>query len=167
MVQVYSTYVCQVSPSDICTTQGRLTPTFYNQMSAGINAAFALYNYAPSLVELQDCTFVRETFSDITTNHCPDLRRYSRWIYAGLVMVSTAVMLSLIFWLVYVRERRHRHRTKEFAPTPAPASARSPGPMPEPRPRTMPEPRPRTRPAPVRSNNLLEGNKEIQVYSNY
>ncbi|XP_057434439.1 uncharacterized protein LOC130727351 [Lotus japonicus] len=128
--QVYGNFVCQVSPSDICTTQGRLTPTFYNQISTGINVGNALYSYAPSLVELQDCTFVRETFSDISREHCPGLRRYSKWIYAGLVMVSFAVMFSLIFWVVYGRERRYRlytKETKELTPVPgrAPSTSRA------------------------------------------
>lgn len=74
---------------------------------------FALYNYAPFLVDLQNCAFVRETFGEIYRDHCPGLRRYSRWIYLGLVMVSTSVMLSLIFWVIYGRERRHRVYTKE------------------------------------------------------
>ncbi|KAG5018603.1 hypothetical protein AAZX31_06G062900 [Glycine max] len=124
--QVYGNFVCQVSPSEICMTQGRLTPTFYNQISAGINVGNALYNYAPSLIELQDCTFVRETLSDISRDHCPGLQRYSRWIYIGLVMVSFAVMFSLIFWIVYGRERRHRlyrKESKDFTPTHAPAPA--------------------------------------------
>ncbi|KHN07052.1 hypothetical protein glysoja_023235 [Glycine soja] len=124
--QVYGNFVCQVSPSEICMTQGRLTPTFYNQISAGINVGNALYDYAPSLIELQDCTFVRETLSDISRDHCPGLQRYSRWIYIGLVMVSFAVMFSLIFWIVYGRERRHRlyrKESKDFTPTHAPAPA--------------------------------------------
>lgn len=107
-------YVCQVSATEICVTTGRLTPTFYNQMTAGVNVSFALYNYAPFLVELEDCTFVRETFSEIHRDHCPGLRRYSGWIYIGLVMVSTSVMLSLIFWVIYGRERRHRVHTKKL-----------------------------------------------------
>ncbi|KAJ6383023.1 hypothetical protein OIU77_031446 [Salix suchowensis] len=34
--QVWSSYVCQVSPTGICTTTGRLTPSFYSQMSAAV-----------------------------------------------------------------------------------------------------------------------------------
>jgi len=129
-MQVYGNFVCQVSPSEICMTQGRLTPTFYNQISAGINVGNTLYNYAPSLVELQDCTFVRETFTDIYNEHCPGLRHYSKLIYVGLIMVSFAVMFSLIFWGVYGRERRHRLYTQEskdstlVTPTRAPAPTR-------------------------------------------
>lgn len=110
--QVYSQFVCQVSPSGICITTGRLTPNFYSQMSAGIKLSYGLYLYGPFLVELQDCTFVRQTFTDITRDHCPGLRRYSNWIYIGLLLVSLAVLLSLVFWVIYGRERRHRVYTK-------------------------------------------------------
>lgn len=113
-MQVWKNYVCQVSASGICVTPGRLTPTFYNQMAAGVNVSYGLYHYGPFLVELQDCTFVRETITDIYRDYCPGLRRYSKWIYTGLVMVSTAVMLSLIFWVIYGRERRHRVYTKRL-----------------------------------------------------
>ncbi|XP_071702892.1 uncharacterized protein [Rutidosis leptorrhynchoides] len=110
--QVYGQFVCQVSPSGICVTTGRLTPDFYSQMSAGIRLSYGLFLYGPFLVDLQDCTFVRQTFTDISRDHCPGLRRYSNWIYIGLLMVSLAVLLSLVFWVIYGRERRHRVYTK-------------------------------------------------------
>ncbi|GMY29235.1 transmembrane [Fagus crenata] len=111
--EVWSTYVCQASAAGICITTGRLTPTVYNQMMAGVNVGVALNNYGPFLVELEDCTFVRDTFSEIYRDHCPGLQQYSRWIYVGLVMVSISVMLSLVFWVIYGRERRHRVFTKQ------------------------------------------------------
>ncbi|XP_010244871.2 PREDICTED: uncharacterized protein LOC104588579 [Nelumbo nucifera] len=111
--QVWKNYECQVSSDGICTTVGRITPEYYNQMAAAVNVSFGLNHYGPFLVHLVDCGFVRDTFQSITTNHCPGLSRYSEWIYVGLVMVSVAVMLSLIFWVVYARERRHRAYTKQ------------------------------------------------------
>ncbi|CAI9772923.1 unnamed protein product [Fraxinus pennsylvanica] len=114
--QVWKNYVCDVSPNGICVTTGRLTPTFYSQMAAGVNVSYGLYRYGPFLVDLQDCTFVRQTFTDIHGTYCPGLRRYSSWIYIGLVMVATAVMLSLLFWVIYGRERKHRVYTKEHTP---------------------------------------------------
>jgi len=113
--QVWKNYVCQVSKSGICTTPGRLTPTFYNQMAAAVNLSYGLYRYSPFLVNLEDCTFVRDTFTGISNDHCPGLKRFSGWIYIGLVMVSAAVMLSLIFWVIYGRERHHRVYTKWHA----------------------------------------------------
>ncbi|KAG5540974.1 hypothetical protein RHGRI_021009 [Rhododendron griersonianum] len=113
--EVWRNYVCQVSANDICTTMGRLTPSIYNQMTAGVNVSYGLYHYGPFLVDLQDCTFARQTFTDIYLYHCPGLQRYSEWIYVGLVMVSVAVMLSLVFWVIYGRERRHRVYTKQFS----------------------------------------------------
>ncbi|KAI8547398.1 hypothetical protein RHMOL_Rhmol07G0192600 [Rhododendron molle] len=113
--EVWRNYVCQVSANDICTTTGRLTPSIYNQMTAGVNVSYGLYHYGPFLVDLQDCTFARQSFTDIYLYHCPGLQRYSEWIYVGLVMVSVAVMLSLVFWVIYGRERRHRVYTKQFS----------------------------------------------------
>ena len=111
---MWKKYICQVSSSGICTTPGRLTPSLYKQMESAVNLSYGLSRYGPFLVNLEDCTFVRETFTKISHSYCPDLRRYSQWIYVGLVIVSAAVMLSLIFWVIYARERRHRVYTKKF-----------------------------------------------------
>lgn len=115
-MQVLGGYVCETSGNGICTTTGRLTPSIYGQMAAGVNVSYGLYRYGPFLVNLEDCSFVRDTFSTIETVYCPGLRKYSAWIYIGLVMVAVAVMLSLLFWVIYGRERRHRVYTKEHTP---------------------------------------------------
>ncbi|KAJ9189963.1 hypothetical protein P3X46_001206 [Hevea brasiliensis] len=112
--QEWSKYVCQVSENGTCTTTGRLTPEFYNQIMFTVNVSYALHIYSPFLVELVDCTFVRKTFSGIIEQHCPGLNRYSDWIFIGFVMVSVAVMFSLIFWVLHARERRHRVYCKQF-----------------------------------------------------
>ena len=104
-MQEWRKYVCEVSKQGICTSVGRLTPTFYEQMTAIVNVSYSLYQYGPFLVDLRDCSFVRETFHDISKDHCPGLRVHSEWIYAGLAMVSSTVMLSLIIWVLYARER--------------------------------------------------------------
>ncbi|GAB4828206.1 hypothetical protein Ancab_035122 [Ancistrocladus abbreviatus] len=112
--EVWKSYVCQVSGNNICTTTGRLTPQILDQMNSAVNVSYGLYHYTPFLVDLMDCTFARQTFSDITRVYCPGLRKYTQWIYVGLVIVSAAVMFSLIFWVIYARERRHRVYTKQF-----------------------------------------------------
>ncbi|CAH9086810.1 unnamed protein product [Cuscuta europaea] len=114
--KVWSNYVCKVSSSGICITTGRLTPMIYSQMAAAVNVSFGLYHYGQFLTNLQNCDFVRVTFNEIHTSHCPGLRRYSEWVYSGLVVVAVAVMLSLTFWVVYGRERRHRIYTKTHMP---------------------------------------------------
>ncbi|KVH99062.1 hypothetical protein Ccrd_022697 [Cynara cardunculus var. scolymus] len=52
------------------------------------------------------------TFTQVHNDHCLDLRKYSKWVYIGLAMVSAAVMHSLVLWVLYARERRHRKYTK-------------------------------------------------------
>ncbi|XP_027124727.1 uncharacterized protein [Coffea arabica] len=110
--QVWKNYVCRVSTNNVCTTVGRLTPSMYQQMSSAANVSYGLYHYGPFLTDLLDCTFVRDTFNRIHDDHCDDLKRFSKWIHVGLALVSAAVALSLIFWLLYARERRHRKYTK-------------------------------------------------------
>jgi hypothetical protein len=83
-------------------------------MAAGVTVSQGLYQYGPFLIQLEDCTFVRDTFTTINQDYCPGLQQYSKWVYIGLVMVSAAVMLSLIFWVIYARERRHRVYNKQF-----------------------------------------------------
>lgn len=111
-LQVWKDYVCQVSAQDICTNVGRLTPTMYDQMSAAANVSSGLLKYGPFLVGLQNCSFVRDTFTVVHKDHCPGLTKFSRWVYIGLAVVSAAVMLSLVLWVLYARERRHRKYTK-------------------------------------------------------
>ena len=116
-MQVWKNYVCStaiVSGSEICSSVGRITPKVYNQMISVVSVSGGLERYGPFLVQLEDCTFVRDTFGTIDENNCPGLNRYSKWVYIGLAMVSSAVMLSLTFWVVYARERRHRANNKRF-----------------------------------------------------
>ncbi|XP_030452590.2 uncharacterized protein LOC115674363 [Syzygium oleosum] len=112
--EVWRGFVCQASATGICMTTGRLTPSFYDQMSAAVNVSYGLYYDAPSLTDLQDCTFVRQTFSEVHAKYCPGLQQYSKWVYVGLVMVSVSVMLSLILCLLFRREHDGYVYTKEF-----------------------------------------------------
>ncbi|KAF3628740.1 putative trafficking protein particle complex subunit 9-like [Capsicum annuum] len=95
--QVLNNYVCQVSPSGICVTPERLTPTLYSQMVAAVNISYGLYHYSPFLVDLRNCDFVRPTFGDIYNIHYPGLLHYSKRVYVGLVMVTIVALLSVAF----------------------------------------------------------------------
>ncbi|KAL6335829.1 hypothetical protein AAG906_040545 [Vitis piasezkii] len=117
--QEWNKYICEVSADGICTTPGRLTPKLYNQMSTAANVSTALYHHGTFLAGLQDCSFVRKTFTDIIKDYCPGLRRYSEWIYIGLTMVSSAVLLSLIIWISYTRPKRGKEYIRQYADMPS------------------------------------------------
>lgn len=115
--QEWKKFECQTTGapgSEVCTTEGRVTPAAYNQMTAATSISQGLYQYGPFLMQLQDCTFVRETFTAISDNNCPGLERYSRHVYIGLLIISAAVMLSIVFWMVHTRQRRRRTRGKQL-----------------------------------------------------
>ncbi|PKU69966.1 uncharacterized protein LOC110098069 [Dendrobium catenatum] len=114
--QVWRKYECNVTivnGAEICKTVGRVTPTLYDQMNSAVSVAYALYHYSPFLVQLEDCSFAREAFRSVSHENCPSLRKYTNWVFIGLTLVSAAVMLSIIFWVIYARERRHRMYNKQ------------------------------------------------------
>lgn len=84
----------------------------YDQMSSAANVSSGLSNYGPFLIGLLNCSFVRDTITRVHKDHCPGLTKYSKLVYIGLAMVSVAVMLSLVLWVLYARERRHRKYIK-------------------------------------------------------
>jgi len=103
---VWQNYICAVSESGLCTSPGRITPDIYNELVAAVNVSSALDHYAPPLLSLQDCNFVRETFNTITTFYCPDLEHSLTMVNVGLALISTGVMLCLILWIVYANRPR-------------------------------------------------------------
>ncbi|KAL4569407.1 hypothetical protein LXL04_025043 [Taraxacum kok-saghyz] len=98
---VWQNYTCSVSESSYCTSTGRLTPEMYQQLVGAVNISYALQHYAPPLLSLQDCNFVRETFRIITSDHCPPLEDRLRMVNTGLALVSVGVMFSLALWIMY------------------------------------------------------------------
>ncbi|KAI7745233.1 hypothetical protein M8C21_029921 [Ambrosia artemisiifolia] len=98
---VWQNYTCAVSESGLCTTTGRLTPDMYQQLIEAVNISYALQHYTPPLLSFQDCNFVGETFTAITSDHCPPLQQHLQMVIAGLALISVAVVLSLLLWIIY------------------------------------------------------------------
>ncbi|KAL3825415.1 hypothetical protein ACJIZ3_021444 [Penstemon smallii] len=98
---VWQNYTCTVSVNGICSSVGRLTPNMYTEIVAAVNVSYALEHYAPPLLSLQNCNFVRDTFRNITSNYCHPLEHYLQIVNAGLALISVGVMLSLALWILY------------------------------------------------------------------
>lgn len=73
----------------------------YEQLVAAVNISNALQHYAPILLSLQDCNFVRDTFRYIVFDYCPPLEHQLQIVNAGLGLISVGVMLSLVLWIIY------------------------------------------------------------------
>ncbi|KAL7001042.1 hypothetical protein U1Q18_002196 [Sarracenia purpurea var. burkii] len=98
---VWQNFTCTVSASGLCTDVGRVTPDMYGQLVAAVNISIALQLYTPPLLGFQDCNFVRDTFRNITSSHCPPIKHNLRTVNAGLALISVGVMLCLALWLLY------------------------------------------------------------------
>ncbi|CAJ1944714.1 unnamed protein product [Sphenostylis stenocarpa] len=97
--------VCEVSLAEQCTSAGRLTPTIYTKLGDAVNVTRGLFEYGPFFADLVDCSFVRKTFNEISSTYCPPLRRYIIRVCVASVVVSAAVIVSLVSSVVFVREQ--------------------------------------------------------------
>ncbi|XP_047940409.1 uncharacterized protein LOC125187810 [Salvia hispanica] len=99
---VWQNYTCTVSSFGLCSSVGRLTPAMHAELVTAVNVSYALEHYAPLLLNLQNCNFVRDAFRNITSIYCPPLEHYLRVVNTGLGLISVGVMLSLALWILYV-----------------------------------------------------------------
>eukprot|EP00252_Welwitschia_mirabilis_P027064 TRINITY_DN9148_c0_g1_i5.p1 TRINITY_DN9148_c0_g1~~TRINITY_DN9148_c0_g1_i5.p1 ORF type:complete len:385 (+),score=56.24 TRINITY_DN9148_c0_g1_i5:375-1529(+) len=106
--EAWKNYTCSVSSSGNCATRGRLTPAIYNELVVAVQISYGLYHYAPFLISLEDCSFVRDAFRNVSHDYCPGLRKQLRWVYIGLTFVATGILLSIVFWVVYSKQRTRR-----------------------------------------------------------
>ncbi|CAA7402161.1 unnamed protein product [Spirodela intermedia] len=113
---VWQSYACEVTPSGSCATVGRITPDLYRQLVVAVNASYALDHYTPFLLSLQDCNFVRETFTAIGSLHCPRLKRNLPVVEAGLAMTSAGAMLCLVLWLLHPDSPRREEASVKPGP---------------------------------------------------
>jgi hypothetical protein len=106
-MQIWQNYTCTESGARSCKyNYRRVNPIIYNQLVMAANASYALYHYTPLLLNLQDCKFVRDTFTSITMQYCPNLERNLRLVCAGLALISAGVLLCLVLWVFYANRPR-------------------------------------------------------------
>ncbi|CAJ1951341.1 unnamed protein product [Sphenostylis stenocarpa] len=110
----YQSFICNTSPSGLCITMGRLTPSLYSKIMVANNLSDSLHRHGPLLARLVDCSFVIDTFDQINKDDCPSFKRYTHQTFIGLVLVSAAVMCSVILWVVFVEERRAQISSTKF-----------------------------------------------------
>lgn len=115
--QAYQSFLCNTAPSGLCITMGRLTPSLYTKIMVATNLSDTLHRHGPLLARLVDCSFVVDTFDQINKDDCSPFRRYSNQIFIGLVLVSIAVMFSVILWVIFVRERQLQISSKKLKKT--------------------------------------------------
>ncbi|KAK1380736.1 hypothetical protein POM88_027480 [Heracleum sosnowskyi] len=104
--EVWQNYICTSTGFGVCSSVGRLTPDMYERLVAAVNISNALQHYAPILLSLQDCNFVRDTFRYIVFDYCPPLEHQLQIVNAGLGLISVGVLLSLVLWMIYAYRPR-------------------------------------------------------------
>lgn len=106
--QEWLPYVCSnTSTSQACRLGGKLTTQIYDQLNESLAVLNGLNDNIPFLLDLVNCQFVRQVFTEIRKQHCHPLREYLKWQYIGLALISGGFMFSILFWIVFNRRRRH------------------------------------------------------------
>ncbi|KAJ1282850.1 hypothetical protein BS78_03G083600 [Paspalum vaginatum] len=106
-------YTCMAQDTDLCSGNRTLTYDVYGQLVLAANVSYALYHYAPVLLNLQDCKFVRATFSSIASQYCPPLERDLGLVSAGLALIASGWVLYLI-WMLFT-DRPQREEVSDLA----------------------------------------------------
>ncbi|WVZ72029.1 hypothetical protein U9M48_020549 [Paspalum notatum var. saurae] len=106
-------YTCMAQDTDLCSGNRTLTYDIYGQLVLAANVSYALYHYAPVLLNLQDCKFVRATFSSIASQYCPPLERDLGLVSAGLALIASGWVLYLI-WMFFT-DRPQREEVSDLA----------------------------------------------------
>ncbi|GAB2254654.1 hypothetical protein Droror1_Dr00022463 [Drosera rotundifolia] len=115
---VWEKYICKPSKHhDICRTVGRLTPSMYSQLVVAVNASYAIKHYTPPMLSLENCDFVRNAFTNITSSYCPLLEHYLGLVVAGLALISVGVMLCLILWILNANRPQREEVFVKFSST--------------------------------------------------
>ncbi|XP_040385456.1 uncharacterized protein LOC102722913 isoform X1 [Oryza brachyantha] len=99
-------YTCMVPDADLCSGPRTITPEIYSQLVLAANVSYALYHYAPLMLNLQDCKFVRDTFNSIASQYCPPLWRDLSLVSAGLALIASGFVLGLLLMLFADRPQR-------------------------------------------------------------
>ncbi|KAK3160193.1 hypothetical protein QOZ80_1BG0056440 [Eleusine coracana subsp. coracana] len=110
----WQNYTCMAPDTDLCSGNRSLTYDIYGQLVLASNVSYALYHYAPVLLNLQDCKFVRATFSLIASQYCPPLERNLRLVSAGLALIASGFVLYLL-WMLFA-DRPQREEVSDLAP---------------------------------------------------
>ncbi|KAI5058252.1 hypothetical protein GOP47_0026422 [Adiantum capillus-veneris] len=102
-------YVCSnAAASEACQLAGKLTPQIYDQLNRSVLVVNGLNENIPFLLDLANCQFVRQVFTTIREERCHPLRKYIKWQYIGLALISGGFMFSIWLWIVFNRRRKHR-----------------------------------------------------------
>ncbi|CAL4951135.1 unnamed protein product [Urochloa decumbens] len=110
----WQNYTCLTQDTDLCSGNKTLTPEIYGQLVLAANVSYALYHYAPVLLNFQDCKFVRATFSDIASQYCPPVERDLGLVSVGVALIASGLVLYLV-WMLFA-DRPQREEVSDLAP---------------------------------------------------
>lgn len=76
-----------------------------------------LLNLYPSMEHLIECQLVKDAFSQVLVKHCKPLKKFSRMVWAGMVLLAVIVVLLVVLWIIKAHhEQRYHHSDGSVEP---------------------------------------------------
>ncbi|KAI3900202.1 hypothetical protein MKW92_042462 [Papaver armeniacum] len=85
-----------------------ITEALYDMAWAYTQTVQGLINVFPDLRNLTECTFVKDTFSDVVLHQCRSLKMSIKLLWVSTLSVSTIMVVLLLVWVVKMFQDRGR-----------------------------------------------------------
>ncbi|XP_026431790.1 uncharacterized protein LOC113329026 isoform X2 [Papaver somniferum] len=85
-----------------------ITEALYDMAWAYTQTVQGLINVFPDLHNLTECTFVKDTFSDVVLHQCRSLKMSIKLLWVSTLSVSTVMVVLLLVWVVKMFQDRGR-----------------------------------------------------------
>lgn len=122
--QVIAPYVCMSNMTAFeCLSEGRFVTQGTNAtLYALSNGAQSLLNILPEMENLANCSFVYATFTTFVNQRCDPLKSVFRNLWIPMVILSTAMTLLCICWMLALHRNLHQRylgtiHARDYSPT--------------------------------------------------
>lgn len=109
-MQVISRFTCYKDNNKTnCESNGRFIPeASYLMVWAYSSALQDLINIFPDLQNLIQCSFVKETFSNVVLHQCKPFRAATRRLWLSVLCLSIIMVVLVLLWAAKAHQDRRR-----------------------------------------------------------
>lgn len=107
---VLARFTCyQYNSSRECESNGKFLPeASYNMVSAYSRCVQNLLDIYPDLKSLTECSFVKDTFSDVVSHQCRPFRVSIRLLWSSMLSLSIVMVVLVLIWVAKAYQDRGR-----------------------------------------------------------
>lgn len=103
---------CSNANEGTCDNEHSISSSEYARVEAYTSSIQDLLNLYPSMEHLLECQLVKDAFSQVLVKHCKPLKRFSRMVWAGMVLLAVImVLLVVLLWIIKAHHEQSYHHS--------------------------------------------------------